>query len=136
MNQTPIETSLQALIVEDDENDAILLVDALRQGGYQVDWRRVDSERDMAEALKRPWDIVLSDYSMPGFSGPRALAMLRAQQVETPFIFVSGTIGEDAAVAAMKAGAQDYVMKGNTKRLLPTIDRELREARARIARHE
>src|SRR5690606_12838635 len=71
-----------------------------------------------------------------GFSGTRALAMLRAQEADVPFIFVSGTIGEDAAVAAMKAGAQDYVMKGNTKRLLPTIDRELREAKVRRERGE
>lgn len=136
MNEVRIETPLIALIVEDDENDAILLVDALHQGGYDVEWQRVDSESGMAKALTRPWDIVLSDYSMPGFSGTRALAMLRAQQTDTPFIFVSGTIGEDAAVAAMKAGAQDYVMKGNTKRLLPTIERELREARMRIERNE
>ena len=136
MNEAMNETPLVALIVEDDENDAILLVDALHDGGYAVEWQRVDSENAMANALKRSWDIVLSDYSMPGFSGTRALAMLRAQQADTPFIFVSGTIGEDAAVAAMKAGAQDYVMKGNTKRLLPTIERELREARVRIERHE
>lgn len=136
MNEAINETPLVALIVEDDENDAILLVDALQDGGYAVEWQRVDSEVAMAKALEHSWDIVLSDYSMPGFSGTRALAMLRAQQADTPFIFVSGTIGEDAAVAAMKAGAQDYVMKGNTKRLLPTIERELREARVRIERHE
>lgn len=136
MKDVNTQMPLLALIVEDDENDAILLVDALHQGGYNVNWQRVDSETGMAKALKRTWDIVLSDYSMPGFSGTRALAMLRADQADTPFIFVSGTIGEDAAVAAIKAGAQDYVMKGNTKRLLPTIERELREARARIARHE
>lgn len=136
MNQAHFETPLLALLVEDNEDDAMLLVDTLRHGGYAVEWQRVDSEYGMAEALTRPWDIVLSDYSMPGFSGPRALAMLRAQQTNTPFIFVSGTIGEDAAVAAVKAGAQDYVMKGNSKRLLPTIERELREARGRMERHE
>lgn len=136
MNKTSADIPLRALVVEDDENDALLLVDSLQQAGYDVEWQRVDSESDMNRALTQSWDIVLSDYSMPGFSGTRALAMLRAQAVETPFIFVSGTIGEDAAVAAMKAGAQDYVMKGNVKRLLPTIERELREARLRIERHE
>jgi diguanylate cyclase (GGDEF)-like protein/PAS domain S-box-containing protein len=136
MKKTSADIPLRALVVEDDENDALLLVDSLQQAGYDVDWQRVDSERDMSQALTQTWDIVLSDYSMPGFNGMRALEMLRAQAVETPFIFVSGTIGEDAAVAAMKAGAQDYVMKGKVKRLLPTIERELREARVRIARFE
>jgi PAS domain S-box/diguanylate cyclase (GGDEF) domain len=136
MKSARADIPLRALIVEDDENDALLLADALRQAGYALYWQRVDSERDMGRALNDSWDIVLSDYSMPGFSGTRALAMLREQAVETPFIFVSGTIGEDAAVAAMKAGAQDYVMKGNIKRLLPTIEREVRDARVRIARQE
>jgi len=119
---------LRALLVEDDENDALLLVDSLKSGGYAVDWQRVDSERTLLQALSKPWDIVLSDYSMPGFSGTHALQLFRAREADVPFIFVSGTIGEDAAVAAIKAGAQDYVMKGNSKRLLPTVARELRDA--------
>jgi diguanylate cyclase (GGDEF)-like protein/PAS domain S-box-containing protein len=136
MTSARTDIPLRALIVEDDENDALLLADTLRQAGYALHWQRVDSERDMSRALDDNWDIVLSDYSMPGFSGTRALSMLRERAVETPFIFVSGTIGEDAAVAAMKAGAQDFVMKGNSKRLLPTIERELRDAQERMARQE
>lgn len=126
MNQTE-KTPLRTLIIEDDENDALLLVDSLESGGYLVEWLRVDSEKNLVQAMKHHWDIVISDYSMPGFSGTRALQIFRSLETDVPFIFVSGTIGEDAAVAAMKAGAQDYVMKGNTKRLLPTVARELRE---------
>lgn len=127
---------LRVLILEDDENDALLLIDSLKNSGYQLEWQRVDSEPAMLEALQKPWDIILSDYSMPGFSGTRALGILREKNLDLPFIFVSGTMGEDAAVAAMKAGAKDYVMKGNLKRLLPTIDRELHEAKLRRERGE
>ena len=78
---------LRVLVVEDDENDALLLVDALQTGGYTVEWQRIDSEDAMTRALGRQWDIILSDYSMPGFSGTRALNMLRARESDTPFIF-------------------------------------------------
>jgi len=123
-----VAKSLRALIVEDVEDDALLLVDHLENSGFRLDWERVDTEPALREALQRHWDIVFSDYSMPRFSGTRALAVVRESDPDLPFIFVSGTIGEDIAVEAMKAGAQDYVMKGGLARLSPAIDRELREA--------
>ena len=126
--------SLCALIVEDVEDDALLLVDHLENSGFRLDWERVDTEPALREALQRHWDIVFSDYSMPRFSGTRALAVVRETDPDLPFIFVSGTIGEDVAVAAMKAGAQDYVMKGGLTRLSPAIDRELRETALRRER--
>ncbi len=122
---------LRLLIIEDDENDALLLVDHIKAGGLLFEWECVETGASLRAALQKPWDIILSDYSMPSFSGSRALAMVREQDPDIPFIFVSGTIGEEAAVAAMKSGAHDYVMKGQYARLLPSIDRELREARNR-----
>lgn len=128
--------SLRALIVEDEENDALLLADHLQLSGVSLDWHRVDTEQDMIAALQEPWDIVFSDFSMPYFSGARALEILRQYEPDIPLIFVSGTIGEDSAVEAMKSGAQDYVMKGNLVRLQPAVDRELREARQRRERRK
>ena len=123
---------LRALIIEDSEDDAMLLLFELKRGGYSVNHLRVDSRRSLYEALdQHEWDIVLSDYSMPGFSGAKALSIIRSRDLDLPFIFVSGTMGEDTAVAALKAGAQDYIMKGNLKRLLPAISRELRDAKRR-----
>lgn len=127
---------LRALIVEDMEDDALLLVASLKSGGRVINWQRVDNEQAMIAALQQPWDIVFSDYSMPGFSGSQALEILRQRDPDIPFIFVSGTIGEAAAVEAMKAGAQDYVMKGQLTRLLPTLNRELREVQLRRERRQ
>ncbi len=122
-------TPLRALIVEDSENDTLLLVHELRRGGYEPAYERVETLEGMKAALdKQHWDIVLSDYTMPLFRGTDALLLLRERDSDTPFIYISGTIGEDMAVAAMKAGANDYVLKGNLKRLVPAIRRELREA--------
>ncbi len=133
MRSTAVDTdSLRLLIVEDMEDDALLLVEHLRTGGLSFDWRHVDSAGGLREALSEGgWDIVLSDYSMPGFSGSRALEIVRERDPDVPFILISGAIGERAAVEAIKAGANDYVMKDNLARLLPTVDRELREARLR-----
>ncbi|MBV9183560.1 MAG: response regulator, partial [Acidobacteria bacterium] len=120
---------LRVLIVEDSADDAALLVRELRRGGYDVTSERVDSSGTMSLALEQQdWDLVVSDYSIPGFSGSQALKLLRSSGSSIPFIFLSGTIGEDAAVDALKQGAQDYIMKHNLKRLLPAIQRELREA--------
>jgi diguanylate cyclase (GGDEF)-like protein/PAS domain S-box-containing protein len=127
---------LRALLVEDVEDDALLLVDHLQSDDYVLDWHRVDTEEDLIEAMDKTWDIVFSDFSMPQFSGTRALKILRQYDPDTPFIFVSGTIGEEAAVEAMKVGAQDYVMKGQLLRLLPTVKRELREAQQRRERRQ
>jgi len=126
------EGDLCALLVEDSEDDALLLIHQLAQGNYRLSWRRVETPEALTDALDRErWDIVFADYSMPHFSGTKALAIVRERGFDMPFIFVSGTIGEDVAVDAMRGGANDYIMKGNRKRLLPAVERELREARRR-----
>jgi two-component system, cell cycle sensor histidine kinase and response regulator CckA len=123
---------LRALIVEDSEADCNLLVRTLKQAGFDLAYKQVDS----ADALKlslaeETWDVVISDHAMPGFSGTVALKIIRDRKLDTPFIFLSGTIGEEIAVEAMRNGAQDYVMKGNMSRLAPAIERELRDAELR-----
>src|SRR5438270_132159 len=123
---------LRVLMVEDSEDDARLVLRELRTAGYDLTHERVDTAAALEAALDRhPWDLVIDDYSMPHFSGTAALAMLRERGLDVPYICVSGTITEELAVAAMKAGAHDYVTKGQLKRLLPAIERELREAQAR-----
>jgi diguanylate cyclase (GGDEF)-like protein/PAS domain S-box-containing protein len=126
--------ALRALIVEDLEDDCALLLAELKRGGYAPDHRRVDTADDLEAALvEREWDIVFGDYTIPGFSGTEALAQVRRHTTEIPFIFLSGTIGEDVAVSAMRAGAQDYIMKDNLKRLLPAVERSLEEFEVRRA---
>src|SRR5712664_5021390 len=125
---------VRVLMVEDLEDDAALQVRMLRQAGYEVEFERVDSARGLSRALDKKWDIIISDHSIPHFSGNEALKIVRARDEEVPFIFVSGTVGEDAAVAAMKDGAQDYVMKTNLERLVPAVQRELRELEVRRER--
>ncbi len=128
---------LRALVLEDSEFDAKVMVQALRSGGYDVQWRRVETAAGMEDALRaQAWDVVLADYNMPNFNAPQALRILQASPLDVPFIIVSGGIGEDVAVAAMKAGAHDYVMKGTPARLLPAVERELREAEVRRRRRE
>src|SRR5260370_985110 len=130
-----MSTPLRVLIVEDSEDDLALLVRELRRGGYEPTFERVDTPAGMTAALgKNQWDLVIGDYSMPHFSGVDALRLLRTKGSEAPFIFLSGTIGEETAIAALKQGAQDYVMKDNLKRLLPAIQRELAEAEQRRER--
>lgn len=125
--------TIRVLIVEDSKEDAELLVRELTKGGYDPTVLVVDTAEKMNSALERNiWDIVFSDYSMPDFNGLRALELLRKNALDVPFIFVSGTIGEEVAVAGMKAGANDYLMKGNLKRLIPTIERELSQAKMRL----
>lgn len=121
---------LRVLIIEDSEDDAELLAIALESGGYKVIHQRVETKADMETALAHPlsWDIVLADYSMPQFSAIAALEILKEWQLDLPFVIVSGKIGENTAVAAMKAGAHDYLVKGQLSRLLPAVERELREA--------
>lgn len=131
----PPEKCLRVLIVEDFEDDALLMVRELARNGYHVDFLRVDSPESMAAALRsRSWDIVLSDHSMPRFNAPAALAVLKECGLDLPFIIVSGSIGEDQAVAVMKAGASDYLRKDNLVRLVPVVEREIREADIRKAR--
>ncbi len=126
---------LRVLLVEDSADDAELVLRALRRGGYQPEHRRVDTPEDMARALDDyDWDIVLADYAMPRFSAFDALSMVQERGLDIPFIVISGTIGEEIAVQAMKAGAHDYLMKDNLARLVPAVERELREADERRAR--
>ncbi len=124
--------ALRVLMVEDSEEDTLLIVRELKRGGYDPVYERVETSESMKSALNRlAWDIVLADYSMPQFSAPAALIVLKESGLDIPFIIVSGSIGEDIAVAIMKAGAHDYLMKNNLKRLIPAIEQELREAAVR-----
>ena len=123
---------LRVLIVEDSEDDAQLILRQLRSGGYDPRWERVDSPEAMTSSLVREqWDVILCDYRMPRFNAPAALKLVQEREIDIPFIIVSGTIGEDAAVDAMKSGAHDYLMKDNLPRLVVAIEREMREARIR-----
>src|SRR5258706_3317769 len=128
---------LRGLTVEDSLNDAELLIHELTSGGYDLTCERVETGDALRAALARePWDIVLSDYSLPTFSGPDALRITQATQCDLPFIIVSGTIGEETAVSALKAGANDFLVKGRLARLVPAIERELRDAEARRERKQ
>ena len=127
-----MSTPLRVLLVEDSEDDALLVLRELQREGYEPCHDRVDTAEAMSAALDdQPWDIIISDYSMPSFSMPAALEMVKGKGLDLPFIIVSGAIGEEAAVSAMRAGARDYVMKGNLARLGPAVERELREAEMR-----
>ncbi len=126
---------LRVLIVEDSEDDTALLLRELRRGGYEPLYERVENAEAMKAALARQgWDVVIADYSLPHFSALAALTLLQDSELDLPFIIVSGTVGEDVAVATMKAGAHDYLIKGKLARLIPAIERELREAQVRRER--
>lgn len=129
--------TLKVLIVEDVEDDEKLLLLYLRKAGYEVISERVQTADEMRAALNnREWDIVISDYRLPGFTGLDAFNILGESKVDIPFIIISGTIGEETAVAAMKAGVSDYLMKDNLARLAPAIERELADAAERRAKRE
>jgi two-component system cell cycle sensor histidine kinase/response regulator CckA len=127
-------------MVEDSAADAELLLHELAKGDYDVTAHRVDTAEAMVAALaSNSWDVVISDYSMPAFSGPEALRVLADTGLDVPFIIVSGTIGEETAVASLKAGASDFLVKGRLARLIPAIERERREVdlrRERARAHE
>ena len=126
--------ALKALIVEDSEEDAQLLLSELRRGGYLVTFERVENAEQMRNALtQEKFDIVFADYSLPQFDAPHALELLKQSGHDIPFIIVSGTVSEDVAVQAMRSGAHDYLTKNNLKRLLAAVQRELREAEQRKA---
>jgi PAS domain S-box-containing protein len=130
-----MKSLLRILFVEDSEDDALLVLHQIKKGGYDVEYERVETAEKMREMLKeKTWDIILSDYKMPHFDGLEALAILNESGLDLPFIIISGTIGEEVAVEAMKASANDYIMKNNLKRLLPAIERELRESKNRAER--
>ncbi|QQS37463.1 MAG: PAS domain S-box protein [Ignavibacteriales bacterium] len=120
---------IKLLLVEDSEDDALLLMRTLKKSGLNFEHTQVQTEDDFRRELNRvEWDIIISDYAMPHFSGSEALKITRNAGIDTPFIIVSGTIGEELAVSMMRAGANDYIMKGNLTRLITAIERELREA--------
>jgi two-component system, cell cycle sensor histidine kinase and response regulator CckA len=126
--------TLRALIADDSENDVLILLRGLKNAGYEVVHERVWTAPAMKAALERQaWDIVISDYEMPNFGGFEALKLLQASGHDLPFILVSAVVSEETAVAAMKAGAHDYIMKRKLARLWPAIERELREAQTRVA---
>ena len=130
-------TPLRLLIVEDAEDDALLLLRHLRRGGFDPAYQRVDTAAAFSAALDdQPWDVIVSDYRMPNFSGLDALAQMVAKGLDLPFILMSGAIGEEVAVEAMKSGAHDFVMKGNLSRMVPAIEREIREAAVRVERRQ
>ncbi|HEX6084197.1 MAG TPA: EAL domain-containing protein [Thermoanaerobaculia bacterium] len=134
MSVTPRQ-ALQVLIVEDSAEDAQLLLLQLRRNGYNPLARRVQTAEEMERALdEQAWDLVLADYSLPTFNALAALDLVRRRGLDLPFLVVSGTIGEETAVEAMRAGAHDYIMKGSSARLIPAIARELREAEERANR--
>jgi two-component system sensor histidine kinase DctS len=126
-------TPLRVLLIDDSPSDADLLLRTLDRGQYTVESRRVDSEAALSAALDESWDLVLCDWRMPGFGGPEALAVLRERAIDAPIIIVSSDLGEDGALTAMKGGANDYVAKHALVRLVPAIERELREAETRRA---
>ncbi|HET7174507.1 MAG TPA: EAL domain-containing protein [Gammaproteobacteria bacterium] len=128
-------TPLRVLLVEDTLADAELLLMELKRGGYEVSYERYTTEAEVRLALKvGTWDLIVSDYSLPGFDGMRCLQLYRESGLDIPFLLMSGTVGEEIAVEAMKGGAHDYIMKDRLVRLVPAIKRELREAEARRER--
>jgi diguanylate cyclase (GGDEF)-like protein len=129
-----MSTLLRVLLIEDSPDDALLLVHELRCCGYDPAFERVDTYASMQAALdKQAWDVIIADYSLPRFSALAALALCKEREMDAPFIIVSGAVGEENAVAAMKAGAHDFLTKGKLARLGPAIQRELREAEIRRA---
>jgi signal transduction histidine kinase len=132
-----VTDAVRVVLVEDSEVDAKLVVQELRRGGRPVEYERVETAEAMRAALERqPWDVIISDWSMPKFSGQVALSILKEKQLDLPFIIVSGTIGEETAVDAMRAGAHDFVLKDKLARLTPAVERELRECKERAARRQ
>jgi len=130
-----MDKPLRVLLIEDSEDDAVLILRELRKAGYTPLSERVETEYTMRSALSsQKWDIILSDYNMPEFCAAEALSVYRECGIEIPFIIVSGAVGEEKAVQLMKEGAHDYVMKDNLKRLVPAIERELKESEDRKSR--
>lgn len=124
--------ALRILFVEDSENDVQLAVAELKRHGYEPAFARVATATELSAALQhQSWDVIISDYSMPGFTGSGALKICQESGQDIPFISVSGTLGEESAVAMMRAGAHDYLTKDNLSRLVPAIERELNAAGSR-----
>ena len=128
---------LKVIIVEDSENDTLLVARELRKGGYELDYQRVETAEELNGQLAADrWDLVITDHNLPGLSSIDVLSIVKGSAYNIPVIIVSGEIGEDVAAATMRAGAHDYVMKENLKRLVPAVERELRESRMREEKYE
>jgi len=128
---------LRVLIVEDSVEDTFFIVRELQRGKFIVSFERVETHMGMQTALNtQTWDIIISDYALPQFSGPAALTLYQQSGADIPFIIVSGAIGEDRAVEMVKAGAHDYVMKDNLSRLVPAVQHELRALQTRRIRKQ
>jgi putative two-component system response regulator len=124
-------TRLNALVVDDSTDDAVLLVRELRRGGYDVEPHIAATRREVRMALARSWDVVVVDHELPGFSGLEAIGLVRSADAEVPVLVVSGVVGDEVAVDAVRAGAQDFIGKDNLARFLPAVERELRQAAVR-----
>jgi signal transduction histidine kinase len=132
---TPLPKKLRVLLVEDNPDDAELALIELRRAGYEPEAVRVQTAAELMAALTgRTWDVIVSDYSLPTFTAPEAFGHVRKLNLDIPFIIVSGTVGEEVAVAAMRAGVHDFLLKGHLKRLVAAIEREIREATIRAER--
>lgn len=132
-----MKSLLRILVIEDSKDDAELIVREIRRGGYTIEFERVETKPHMQQALAQgTWDMILSDYSMPQFSAMSALEVLNDSGLDIPFLVISGTIGEETAITALKAGAHDFLLKDKLARLVPAIERELRDAETRRSRHE
>ena len=127
-------TPIKLLLVEDSQDDADLVLAELRRAGFAPEWKRVETELDYLAELKNSPDIILADYSMPEFSGLRAVKLLREVGLDIPFILISGTVGEDLAVEAMKHGASDYLLKDRIARLGRSTEQALEQKRLREER--
>ena len=126
---------LRVLIIEDREPDALLLLRELKQAGFQVSHERVETPEATARALDgSPWDLIISDYHLPRFDANQALALVKERKLDVPFIIVSGAVSEDVAIEAIRAGAHDFLAKGHFARLIPAIERELRDVQLRQER--
>jgi signal transduction histidine kinase len=132
--ETPVDQPLNLLLVEDSPDDRDLILLELRRAGFEARWRQVATSEELRDALTSSWDLVLCDYHMPRFSGLAALEIIRAHDADLPLIIVSGVLGEEAAVAAMKAGAHDFFSKSKLARLGAAIERELKDASVRRQR--
>src|SRR5436190_19454291 len=130
-------TPLRLLLIEDSPDDERLLTRELQRAGYDPTLRRVETADTMRAALlEHGWDAIISDYSMPEFDMPRALALLNEMEIDLPFIIVSGTVGEEAAVQALKSGADDFMSKDRLTRLVPALERAQRNAEGRRERRQ
>lgn len=127
-NEKGSRTPLRILILEDSPRDAELEVALLEQAGYACDWTRIETRKCFTEHMAEPWDVIVADYSLPAFDGVSALALVREHGLNVPFVLVSGALGEERGIDALKAGATDYVLKARMGRFVPAIRRALAEA--------